>query len=535
MPLLKIEDLKVGIGTNINKNSLLINGIDLEINSGEIVALVGESGSGKSLTAMAIMGLLPRGVQVQGKIIYKDKNILNLSENQIGSMRGKEIAMIFQEPLAALNPLHNIACQISESLRSNNKSKQEANNITLQLLKNIGLNDEIAQKYPHQLSGGQRQRVLIAMMTANKPHLLIADEPSTALDASSRLKILGLLRNLCLKNNTSLLLITHDINMVKSFAAKIYVMHKGEILETGKTSKVLNIPKHDWTKKLLAACKLGKPTPSKKSIAILKIKSLQVNYPIRKGVFKRIKGYTHALAKTDFELQKGETLGILGESGSGKSSLGMAVLRLLKKDEWQGKIDFLQGDNLAKPRYITLSKLQAQELRSIRPQMQMIFQDPYSSLNPRLTVGQSIAEGLQFVYKVSAPKREQIIHCVMDEVNLNREFIFAYPNELSGGQRQRVAIARSLVMEPYLLILDEPTSSLDATAQLEIVNLLRSLQKRRKLSYIFITHDIGLTYALSHKVLILKEGKVITKGETKKILTKPSSNYVKELLRAYNY
>ncbi len=535
MTLLKIQNLKL----RISNSPLLLKGVNLEIKAGEIIGLVGESGSGKSLTATAVMGLLPQGAKVQGKIIFNEQDLLALSEKQKRKMRGSKIAMIFQEPLASLNPLHNIGRQIIEAIKANNSnhSKEKITIIMQQTLSSVGLTKEIAQQYPHQLSGGQRQRALIAMMTVNRPQLLIADEPTTALDASLRLQMLELLRKLCQEHNTALLLITHDINMVAAFAKKIYVMHQGKILEEGKTSKVLNKPSHQWTNKLLQASNLGKPTSGKKGEAILKVKSLRVRYPIRKGILKRIKGFAPALENTSFELREAETLGILGESGSGKSSLAMAILRLLKEDEWQGNIDFAINNTgcPADAKYIRLTDLRGKELRAIRPQMQMIFQDPFSSLNPRFTIEESIGEGLQFVSKVSAPERRELIKKVMAEVNLKHHLASSYPNELSGGQRQRAAIARSLVMQPRLLVLDEPTSSLDSTVQLEIVDLLRALQKRRKLSYIFITHDINLALAISHKVLVLKEGKTVESGETKKTLSKPSTPYLKKLLRAHSF
>ena len=535
MTLLKIQNLKL----RISNSPLLLKGVNLEIRAGEIIGLVGESGSGKSLTATAVMGLLPQSAKAQGKIIFNEQNLLALPEKQKRKMRGSKIAMIFQEPLASLNPLHNIGRQIMESIKVNNSnhSKKQITIIMQQTLKSVGLTKEIAQQYPHQLSGGQRQRALIAMMTVNRPQLLIADEPTTALDASLRLQMLELLRKLCQEHNTALLLITHDINMVAAFAKKIYVMHQGKILEEGKTSKVLHKPSHQWTKKLLQARNLGKPTSEKKGEAILKVKSLRVRYPIRKGILKRIKGFTPALENTSFELREAETLGILGESGSGKSSLAMAILRLLKEDEWQGSIDFAASSagRSADAKYIRLSDLRGKELRAVRPHTQMIFQDPFSSLNPRFTIEESIGEGLQFARKIGAAERRELIKKVMVEVNLQHHLAFSYPNELSGGQRQRAAIARSLVMQPRLLVLDEPTSSLDSTVQLEIVDLLRSLQKRRKLSYIFITHDISLALAISHKVLVLKDGKTVEHGETKKILSKPSTPYLKKLLRAHSF
>lgn len=529
----------------------IVKGVSMNIARGEVVGLVGESGSGKSMTAAAVMGLLSNNIELKGKITLNGDNLLAASEKKKQSLRGKKMAMIFQEPLASLNPLHTVARQIGEAINTHapnkafgdktSKSKTYKQGIN-QILKRVGLEQSIGLKYPHQLSGGQRQRVLMAIMIVNKPQLLIADEPTTALDASLRVQMLELLCSLCSENNTALLLITHDIKMVENFSQRVYVMHEGKILEEGKSAKVLKSPKHPWTKRLLSARKLGKAAPLKKlpqkSSQLLEVSNLQVHYPIRKGILRTLQGHTNALEPLSFNLGKGETLGVIGESGSGKSSMALALMRLLKDDEWTGeiKISLLEQD---KEELHNWHSIRSQELRYLRPQMQMIFQDPFSSLNPRLTIKQSIAEGLHLINgKANARKNKSQdellkVKRVMRQVQLDTKLIDKYPQFLSGGQRQRAAIARALIIQPKLLILDEPTSSLDATVQSEIVELLRQLQKEHQLSYIFITHDIGLALALSHRAMILKDGKLCEEGKAAEVLTKPKSSYGKKLLQAH--
>lgn len=532
------------IATSSDKDMQLVKNLSLHIKPGEAVGLVGESGSGKSLTASAIIGLLPNNIKTRGEVIFNQHNILASSQESMRKLRGNDLTMIFQEPLASLNPLHTIGRQVAEAVKQCGQTKQniQTNNsaspkYTQELLRKVGLDESILYKYPHQISGGQRQRVLIAIMIANKPRLLIADEPTTALDASLRRQILELLVSLTISEGRSLLLITHDINLVVAFTNRVYVMREGKILEEGPAKILFKKPQHPWTKKLLVARKLGKPVAFKSSNKnLLKVKQLKVSYPIRRGILRRIKGYTDALRPLSFVLREGETLGIVGESGSGKSSLALALMRLLKSDEWQGKILLSRSASNSPP--LEWSSLSGKELRMARANMQMIFQDPFSSLNPRFTLRQSIAEGLQTITEDKdshkAAREEKLLKQVMRQVKLNYSLLEAYPQSLSGGQRQRVSIARALIMKPRLLILDEPTSSLDATVQLEIVDLLRSLQKDYRLSYIFITHDINLALAISHQAFILRDGKVVEKGEAKVVLTKPKSSYARTLIKAHN-
>ncbi len=537
-----------------SNNTHIVRGINLHIKRGEVVGLVGESGSGKSMTAAAVMGLLPQNIQTKGKIIFNGNNLLDYSEKQMLSLRGNKMTMIFQEPLAALNPLHTIGKQIGEAItaHSGKGNWRDTPGLTKKLnhlLSRVDLDEDIAMKYPHQISGGQRQRVLIAIMMANKPQLLIADEPTTALDASLRVQMINLLCSLCSEEGSSLLLITHDISIVERFTDRVYVMHEGRILEEGESVKTLNRPKHPWTKRLLAARKLGKAPIIRKSSDLLEVSQLAVNYPIRRGILRRLHGHTHALHPVDFKLAVGQTLGVIGESGSGKSSMALGLSRLLKDDEWSGQVTLSLPDLYTEK--VHLHELNGEKLRAFRPSVQMIFQDPFSSLNPRLTIRQSIAEGLHLLKTPSilsasskkgattasqkqSPQSELLqVKQAMRQAQLDVKLMDKYPQALSGGQRQRAAIARALIMKPRLLILDEPTSSLDATVQAEIVNLLRTLQNDHNLSYIFITHDIGLALALSHQALILKNGKVVEKGLAASILTNPKSAYGRQLLQAH--
>lgn len=522
----------------------IVRNISMSIAKGEAVGLVGESGSGKSMTATAIMGLLPTTMQTKGKIIFNGCDLLNASAKEMQDLRGQAMTMIFQEPLASLNPLHTIGRQIGEAIKTN-VAKINDKQLTKRknyFIRRVGLTVDMLSKYPHQLSGGQRQRVLMAIMIVHKPKLLIADEPTTALDASLRVQMLQLLSSLCAEEGSALLLITHDINMVESFTNRVYVMHGGRVLEEGKSKVLLRKPGHPWTKRLLAARKLGKAHPVRESTKLLQVSNLAVHYPIRKGILKRLQGHTAALKPLSFDLLLGQTLGIIGESGSGKSSLALALMRLLKDDEWSGQINLhLPDPNTGDIKSHKFHRLKGRDLRKLRPMIQMIFQDPFSSLNPRLTIRQSIAEGLgllnvqnkarRLTSKVATAQVKQ----AMIQAQLDTKLIDKYPQFLSGGQRQRAAIARALIMKPRLLILDEPTSSLDATVQAEIVDLLRTLQKEYQLSYIFITHDIGLALAVSHQAMILKNGKVCEEGSAKTILTKPTSSYGRQLLQAHKF
>lgn len=515
--LLRIRRLNLGIaGTKILKD------ISLTLNEGESVGLVGESGSGKTMTALAIMGLAPLGSHIEGRILLERRNLLSLSQRQLGRLRGKTMAMIFQDPLASLNPLHLVGKQLQEMLNIHiSLAPRQKRQRIEELLDQVQLRPQLLSQYPHQLSGGQRQRLLIAMMMIHKPKLLLADEPTTALDASLRLRSLALLRNLCRSRNVGLLLITHDLGSVTRFTDRIYVMQAGRLVEEGPTKRLLTRPKHGYTQKLLAAEKLGAARPVIGDKRLLKVTGLRVHYPLRHGILKRIRGWVHAVKTVDLSLRTGETVAILGESGSGKTSIALALLQVLKPIEWDGDIIFSNRN---------LGNLSAQRLRQVRPQFQMIFQDPYASLNPRLSVGSIIAENLQLHGIAAASERARLVKRVMDEVQLSRSYGNVYPNELSGGQRQRVAIARALITQPRLLVLDEPTSSLDATVQAEIVQLLKRLQRTYSLSYVFITHDINLARALSHQLIIMRQGEIVEQGDSQRILAQPQSSYTRELL-----
>ena len=525
--MLSIKNLNLSIQDPILRN------VNLNVGPGQVVALVGESGSGKSMTALAIIGLTPVGAQVDGSIRFHNTELIPANERRHRQLRGNRIAMIFQDSLAALNPLHTIGRQVAEMLKAH--SEQAINGARTykervrRLMTQVRLPLNLADCYPHQLSGGQRQRVLLAMMMAHQPDLLIADEPTTALDASLRLSMLGLMCELCARHQTGLLLITHDLSLVKHFSERIYVMQAGTIVEHGQTKKVVAKPSHPYTQVLLSAVRPGRPVALKsnqgKEQPLLRVRNLRVHYPQRKGILKRVYGYHNALEQVNFDLMPGETLAVIGESGSGKTSLALALLKLLKDDEWSGRVRFA-GKNLAALRPI--------ELRAMRPSMQMIFQDPSASINPRFSIDRIITEGLALHKgpKLGQQELRRLTEEVMTEVQLDKRRLYDPPDSLSGGQKQRVAIARALIMQPRLLVLDEPTSSLDVTVQAEIVGLLRALQRRRRLAYIFITHDIQLARSLGHRVLVLHQGRIVESGRTTDVLRRPKSTYTRQLLAA---
>ena len=523
--MLSVKKLHLSIREPILRN------VNLDVAPGQIVGLVGESGSGKSMTALAIMGLTPVGAQVAGRICFYDMELLPANERRNRQLRGNRIAMIFQDSLAALNPLHLIGRQLTEMVKAHSDPAHHdaasAKERVAGLLDQVRLPYELIDCYPHQLSGGQRQRVLLAMMMVHQPDLLIADEPTTALDAPLRLSMLRLMRDLCSRHGTGLLLITHDLALVRNFSERIYVMQEGTIVEHGRTQKVVAQPTHPYTQALLGALRPGRPVVLKRGAQqahpLLRVRNMRVHYPQRKGILKRVHGYHHALARIDVDLRPGETLAVIGESGSGKTSFALALLRLLKDDEWNGQVRFARQD---------LTRLGPLELRALRPSMQMIFQDPSASINPRFSVYRIITEGLALHKrnKLDPSAMKQLAEDVMAEVQLDRRRLYDAPDSLSGGQKQRVAIARALIMQPRLLVLDEPTSSLDVTVQAEIIGLLRDLQRRRRLAYIFITHDIQLARSLGHKVLVLHRGRIVESGPTSAVLRRPRSTYTRQLL-----
>lgn len=517
--LIEIRDLRVGFS-----GREVVHGVNLDIRRGECLALVGESGSGKSVTAHSILRLLPgKDVQTHGSIRYDGIDLVNASDRQLRGLRGNRIAMIFQEPMTSLNPLHTIHKQVSEVLITHKGLKPRAARArTLELLQLVGIRDpeHRLNAYPHQLSGGQRQRVMIAMALANEPELLIADEPTTALDVTVQQKILELLIDLQQRLGMSLLLISHDLNLVRKIAQRVCVMRGGEIVEQATCDDLFGAPQHPYSRLLIEAEPSGTPVQSDYRHNLLEVDNLRVWFPLPKPLFSRERLYVKAVDGVSFELKKGRTLGIVGESGSGKSTLGQAILRLVDAEG-----DIRLGNK-------QLNLLNQDQLRPLRRQMQVVFQDPFGSLSPRMSVQQIIAEGLLAHGIGTAAEREDAVIRVLQEVGLDPQSRHRYPHEFSGGQRQRISIARALVMEPALILLDEPTSALDRTVQKQVVDLLRDLQRRHGLTYLFISHDLAVVHALAHDMIVIKEGKVVEQGDAQTIFNDPQHPYTQALLQA---
>ncbi len=515
--LLQIADLNVAFG-----DSAAVKNVSLHIAAGETVAIVGESGSGKSVTALATVSLLPDGTQISGAVRFAGEDLLNAPAKALRKIRGNEISFIFQEPMTSLNPLHTIEKQMREAISLHHPMPRTAERARiLELLDKVGIPDAQSRlpSYPHQLSGGQRQRVMIAMALANRPKLLIADEPTTALDVTIQAQILELLAELQREDGLAILFITHDLGIVRHIADRTYVMKEGEVVEHGPTADIFANPAHAYTRKLMDAVPTGTPAPVAKSATeIMRAKNLRVWFPVQRGMLKRVVGHIKAVNKVDFSLRRGETLGIVGESGSGKTTVALAVLRLIASS---GEVSLLDQ---------RIDTLTGAALRAKRRDIQIVFQDPFGSLSPRMTVEEIVAEGLT-VHNLPGP-RDQLVDDVLNEVGLTPDMKSRYPHEFSGGQRQRIAIARALILQPKLLVLDEPTSALDMTVQLQIIDLLRGLQQRHGLSYIFISHDLRVVRALSHKVLVMKDGDIIEAGVAGAIFESPQSAYTKALLAA---
>ncbi|MGH8353115.1 MAG: ABC transporter ATP-binding protein [Pseudomonas sp.] len=502
-----------------------VEGVSFDIRKGETLALVGESGSGKSVTAHSILRLLPYPLarHPSGSIQYAGQDLLKLSENKLRGIRGNRIAMVFQEPMTSLNPLHSIEKQINEVLALHKGlTGQAASTRTLELLELVGIPEPHTRlkALPHELSGGQRQRVMIAMALANEPELLIADEPTTALDVTVQLKILELLKELQARLGMALLLISHDLNLVRRIAHRVCVMQRGRIVEQASCEQLFHAPQHPYTQELLGAEPSGEPVANPAGEPLLEVDDLRVWFPIKKGLLRRTVDYVKAVDGINFSLPQGQTLGIVGESGSGKSTLGLAILRLLGS---QGAIRF---------RGQALNGLSQQQVRPLRRQMQVVFQDPYGSLSPRMSVGQIVGEGLRIHRMGTEAEQEQAIIDALLEVGLDPETRHRYPHEFSGGQRQRIAIARALVLKPALILLDEPTSALDRTVQRQVVELLRSLQAKYNLTYLFISHDLAVVKALSHQLMVVKQGQVVEQGPADAIFAAPQHPYTQQLLEA---
>ena len=522
--LIEVRDLAVEFATG-ERVQRVVEGVSFDIRRGETLALVGESGSGKSVSAHSILRLLPYPLarHPAGQILYAGQDMLKADEKAMRKIRGNRIAMVFQEPMTSLNPLHTIGKQINEVLEIHKGMRgKEASERTLELLELVGIPEPQTRirAYPHELSGGQRQRVMIAMALANEPELLIADEPTTALDVTVQLKILELLKELQSRLGMALLLISHDLNLVRRIAHRVCVMQSGRIVEQAACEELFTAPQHPYTQELLGAEPSGGPVPVEPAAPLLEVKDLRVWFPIKKGLMRRTVDHIKAVDGVNFSLPKGQTLGIVGESGSGKSTLGLAILRLLGS---QGEIRFQDQ---------ALQGMSQREVRPLRRQMQVVFQDPFGSLSPRMSVGQIIGEGLTIHRMGSAAEQEQAIIDALREVGLDPDTRHRYPHEFSGGQRQRIAIARALVLKPQLILLDEPTSALDRTVQRQVVELLRSLQAKYDLTYLFISHDLAVVRALSHQMMVVKQGKVVEQGAADAIFAAPQHPYTQQLLES---
>jgi microcin C transport system ATP-binding protein len=526
MSLLDIKNL--GVRFNLEDGPIeAVRGIDIAINKGETVAVVGESGSGKSVTALSVLQLLPypRAEHPHGEVVFNGEDLLKVSESKLRGIRGNDISMIFQEPMSSLNPLHTIEKQVAETLiLHQGMSKTKARTRVLELLRLVQIPnaEERLNSFPHQLSGGQRQRVMIAMALANNPDLLIADEPTTALDVTIQAQILTLLQDLQKKLGMAIMLITHDLTIVRNVADRVYVMTQGKVVEEGPTATLFKNPQHPYTQKLLSAEPKGNPNPPDKNVpAIVKADNLKVWFPIQRGVFKRTVGHIKAVDGVTTEVREGETLGVVGESGSGKTTLGFALLKLVSSN---GSITF---DNRE------IQSLSRSDMRPLRREMQIVFQDPFSSLSPRLSIFQIIEEGL-LVHGIGETfeERRQLVANAMHEVGLDPQRMDQFPHEFSGGQRQRIAIARAIILKPRLIVLDEPTSALDMTIQAQIVELLQKLQREHKLAYIFISHDLRVVRALANEIIVMKDGHILEYGPAKQIFVAPQDDYTKALIAA---
>jgi microcin C transport system ATP-binding protein len=524
--LLSIRDLSAAFGYGA-REVLAVDRVSFDVGKGETVALVGESGSGKSVTALSTMKLLPYPAahHPSGTIMFKGREMLTMAENEIRQVRGNDITIIFQEPMTSLNPLHTIEKQIGEILLLHQGLTGAAARARIvDLLDQVGIPDPQGRlaSYPHQLSGGQRQRVMIAMALANEPDLLIADEPTTALDVSVQAQILKLLKDTQQRLGMSMLFITHDLGIVRKLADRVCVMQRGKIVEQGVVERVFTAPEHSYTRALLAAEPKPDPAPPRPHAPlVVSTNDLKVWFPIKRGVLRKVVGHIKAVDGVSIEIRKGETLGVVGESGSGKTTLGLAILRLISSD---GPVVFMGH---------TIQGLKFKQMRPFRRDMQIVFQDPYGSLSPRMSVSDIIEEGLWVHHPhLPADERERQVVAALTDVGLDPETRFRYPHEFSGGQRQRIALARALVLAPTFIMLDEPTSALDMLIQSQMVDLLRDLQKKRDLTYMFISHDLRVVAALASRLLVLRNGKMVEEGAAADLFKNPKSDYTRALFAA---
>ena len=522
-PILTVRDLRVSFRQD-GATTQAVRGVSFHIDRGETVALVGESGSGKSVTALSTVSLLGDAAGVSGSVTYDGQEMIGASEAALRRVRGNAISFIFQEPMTSLNPLHTLEKQLSETLALHQGlAGAAARDRIIELLTKVGIRDPESRldAYPHQLSGGQRQRVMIAMALANRPGLLIADEPTTALDVTIQAQILDLLADLKRSEDMSLLFITHDLGIVRRIADRVCVMKDGEIVETGPTAEIFANPQHPYTRMLLSAESTGAPDPVLDGAEeIARTQNLRIWFPIQRGLLKRTVGYVKAVNDASIAVRAGETVGIVGESGSGKTTLALAIMRLIGSD---GGLTFRGQDARG---------WSTRALRRRRSEMQIVFQDPFGSLSPRMTCAQIIAEGLEVHGSPDGRSHDELVVEVMREVGLDPATRHRYPHEFSGGQRQRIAIARAMVLRPKLVVLDEPTSALDMTVQVQIVNLLRDLQRKYDLAYLFISHDLKVVRAMSHRIIVMKNGDVVEAGTADDVFNRPKDTYTRALLAA---
>ena len=525
-PLLDIRDLSVAFRQG-GRTAVAVDRVSFQIRRGECVALVGESGSGKSVSALSVMKLLPypTASHPSGRIRFKGHDLLTQSEDEMRVIRGNDISIIFQEPMTSLNPLHTIEAQIGEILLLHQGIRgAKARARTVELLTQVGIPEPETRlgSYPHQLSGGQRQRVMIAMALANEPDLLIADEPTTALDVTVQAQILALLAEIRARTGMSMLFITHDLGIVRRIADRVCVMNDGRIVEHGPVEQVFTAPKHAYTRALLAAEPKPDPAPPQpRAEVVVKTDGLKVWFPIKRGVLRRTVGHVKAVDGVSLAIRKGETLGVVGESGSGKTTLGLALLRLISSE---GPIVFMGKD---------IQGLRAKTMRPFRRDMQIVFQDPFGSLSPRMSVGDIVAEGLKVHQPdLSAEQREVRVVQALRDVGLDPETRVRYPHEFSGGQRQRISVARAVVLEPRFVVLDEPTSALDMLFQAQLVDLLRDLQRQRDLTYMFISHDLRVVASLASHLIVMRHGKVVEEGPAAELFKNPKTDYTRVLFAA---